>query len=45
MIFCQLIIQNFANWIPLIYPKEIEIKETMEAASSDSFLDIFFAKS
>ena len=38
--FCQLIIQIFANWIRLIYPKEFEIKETTETAYSASLLDI-----
>jgi len=28
---------NFANWIPLIYPKEPEIQETTEITSSASF--------
>ena len=32
---------NFANWIPLIYTKVLEIKETTETASSLSFLDIY----
>ena len=30
----------FSNWILLIYPKELEINETTETASSVSFLDI-----
>ena len=33
---------NFANWIPLIFPKEVEIKETLKIASSaQTFLDIY----
>ena len=35
---------HFTNWIPLIYPppKEIEIKETIETASSGLCLEIYF---
>ena len=33
---------HFTNWIPLIYPKEIEIKETTETASSVLCLEIYF---
>jgi hypothetical protein len=33
---------NFANWIRLIYPKELEIKETTKTASSASLLDIYY---
>ena len=32
---------DFSNWISLIYPSELEIKETTDTASSASFLDIF----
>ena len=32
---------NFSDWIPLIYPTELEIKETTDTASSASFLDLF----
>ena len=32
---------HFTNWIPLIYPQTIEIKETTETASFSSFLDIY----
>ena len=29
---------NLANWIPLIYPKDLEIKETAKTSSSVHFL-------
>ena len=32
---------RFAEFLPLIYPPELEIKETTETASSASFLDIY----
>ena len=32
----------FAEFLPLIYPTELEVKETTYAASSASFLDIYF---
>ena len=32
---------NFSDWIPLIYPPELEIKETTDTASSASFLDLY----
>ena len=32
---------EFANWIPLIYPPELEIKETTDTASSVSYLDVY----
>jgi hypothetical protein len=32
---------DFGNWIPFIYSKEIEIKETTETTSSASFRDIY----
>jgi hypothetical protein len=30
----------FAEFVPLIYPPELEIKETTDTASSASFLDL-----
>ena len=33
---------NFANWIRLIYPKELEIKETTKTAPFASLLDIYY---
>ena len=32
---------RFAVFIPLIYPPELEVKETTDTASSASFLDLF----
>jgi hypothetical protein len=32
---------RFAEFLPLIYPPELEIKETTETASSPSFLDLY----
>jgi hypothetical protein len=32
---------NFGNWIPLICPKELDIKEISETTSSVSLLDIY----
>ena len=32
---------RFAEFLPLIYPPELEIKETTNTASSASFLDIY----
>jgi hypothetical protein len=32
---------DIAFWVPLIYHKELEMKETTKAASSVSFLDIY----
>lgn len=32
---------NFSDWVPLIYPPELEIKETTDTASSASFLDLY----
>lgn len=32
---------NFNNWIPLIYPKVFQIKETANTAYYDSVLDIY----
>jgi hypothetical protein len=31
----------YAEFLPLIYPPELEIKETTDTASSASFLDIY----
>jgi hypothetical protein len=31
---------RFAEFLPLIYPPELEIKETTDTASSASFLDL-----
>jgi hypothetical protein len=31
---------RFAEFIPLIYPPELEVKETTDTASSASFLDL-----
>jgi len=33
--------RNIAKWIPLLYPKELGIKETSETAFSALFLDIY----
>ena len=33
--------QNFGNWIPLICPKELDIKEISETTSPVSLLDIY----
>jgi hypothetical protein len=33
-------ISKFAEFLPLIYPPELEVKETTDTASSASFLDI-----
>ena len=32
---------RFAQFLPLIYPPEVEIKETTDTASSASFLDLY----
>jgi hypothetical protein len=32
---------RFAEFLPLIYPPELEVKETTDAASSASFLDLY----
>jgi hypothetical protein len=32
---------RFAEFIPLIYPPELEVKETTDTASSASFLDLY----
>jgi hypothetical protein len=34
-------IHTLLYWIPLIYHKELEMKETTETAGSASFLDIY----
>ena len=38
---CQIIILIFAEFFPLIYPPELEVKETTDTASSASFLDLY----
>ena len=32
---------KFAEFLPLIYPPELEVKETTDTASSASFLDLY----
>ena len=32
---------RFAEFLPLIYPQDLEVKETTDAASSASFLDVY----
>ena len=32
---------RFAEFLPLIYPPELEVKETTDTASSVSFLDLY----
>jgi hypothetical protein len=32
---------RFAEFFPLIYPPELEVKETTDTASSESSLDLF----
>jgi hypothetical protein len=32
---------RFAEFLPLIYPPELEVKETTDIASSASFLDLY----
>jgi hypothetical protein len=32
---------RFAEFLPLIYPTELEVKETTDTASSASFLDLY----
>ena len=34
---------RFTEFLPLIYPPELEVKETTDTASSASFLDLFLA--
>jgi hypothetical protein len=34
-------IVRFAEFLPLIYPPELEVKETTDTASSASFLDLY----
>jgi hypothetical protein len=34
---------RFAEFLPLIYPPELEVKETTDTASSASFLDLYLA--
>jgi hypothetical protein len=40
---CRLSINNsrFAEFLPLIYPPELEVKETTDTASSASILDLY----
>jgi hypothetical protein len=33
---------NFANWIPLLYPKELVVKNTKKMVSSASLLDMYY---
>jgi hypothetical protein len=35
------VLDRFAEFLPLIYPSELEIKETTDTASSASFLDLY----
>jgi hypothetical protein len=35
---------RFAEFLPLIYPPEMEVKETTDTASSPSFLDLYLGK-
>jgi hypothetical protein len=32
---------RFSEFLPLIYPPELEVKETTDTASSSSFLDLY----
>jgi hypothetical protein len=32
---------RFAEFLPLLYPPELEVKETTDTASSGSFLDLY----
>jgi hypothetical protein len=32
---------RFAEFLPLIYPPELEVKKTTDTASSASFLDLY----
>ena len=34
-------VSRFAEFLPLIYPPELKLKETTDTASSASFLDIY----
>ena len=34
-------LSRFAEFLPLIYPPELEVKETTDTASSASFLDLY----
>jgi hypothetical protein len=43
MTFYLSIKSRFAEFLPLIYPPELEIKETTDTASSASFLDLYLA--
>jgi hypothetical protein len=35
------VVSRFAEFLPLIYPPELEVKETTDTASSPSFLDLY----
>jgi hypothetical protein len=37
----RIIATGFAEFLPLIYPPELEVKETTDTASSASFLDLY----
>ena len=37
----KLILSRFAEFLPLIYPPELEAKETTDTVSSASFLDLY----
>ena len=41
MTFLSINNPRFAEFLPLIYPPELEIKETTDTASSASFLDLY----
>ena len=41
MTFYLSIYSRFAEFLPLIYPPELEVKETTDTASSASFLDLY----
>ena len=38
---CSINNSRFAEFLPLIYPPELEVKETTDTASSASFLDLY----
>jgi hypothetical protein len=40
-IFIPMLNPNFTNGSPSIHPRELELKETTETASSISFLDVY----
>jgi hypothetical protein len=43
MMFYLINNSRFAEFLPLIYPPELEVKETTDTASSASYLDIYLA--